>query len=170
MPAMPPAPYCIAAAASQPALDAAREHSDAGAYKDTHPWHLARELWQAARQSDETLILLLATGTPLEFRWWGEVQDIDIIEFRRGTWETRCAFSTLRPVHAIFQPLDSIALYPGAEQRRREALEPVTPHRQFLDARLLHPYAICETPAFIALVDASDAPAAAAPQVEPPSG
>ena len=170
MPAMPPAPYCIAAAASQPALDAAREHSDAGAYKDTHPWHLARELWQAARQSDETLILLLATGAPLEFRWWGEVQDIDIIEFRRGTWETRCTFSALRPVHAIFQPLDSIALYPGAEQRRREALEPLTPHRQFLDARLLHPYAICETPAFIALADASDAPAAAAPQVEPPSG
>ena len=157
---MPPAPYCIAAAASQPALEASLEHSDAGIYKDTHPWHWARELWQAARQGDETLILLLATGAPLEFRWWGEVQDIDVIEFRRGTWETRCGFAALRPMHAIFQPLDSIALYPGTEQRRREALEPVTPHRQFLDARLLHPYAICETPAFIALADAADSCAA----------
>ena len=144
-----PTPYCICAPVSQRALDAILEQSGAGAYKDTHPWHLAQELLEAARQSGQALPLLLAAGEPLAFSWWAEILDIHIVAFRRGTWETRCEFSTLSPVHAIFQPLDSIALYPGAEQRRREALEPIAPHRQFLDARLLHPYAICETPAFI---------------------
>lgn len=155
----PPAPYCICAPTSERALDVLLGQSGAGAYKDTHPWHLARELLAETRNNGEALVLLLAAGEPPAFAWWAEIQDIDIVAFRRGTWETRCEFSTLRPVHAIFQPLDSIALYPGTEQRRREVLEPITPHRQFLDARLLRPYAICETPAFVGRAEEDAAPA-----------
>ena len=147
----PPAAHCICAPVSAPALRALTDHAGAGTYKDVHPWHWARRLLDLARERGEALLLFLAAGEPEVFRWWGEIEDIDVAAFRPGTFETRCAFGALRPVHPIFAPLDSIALNPGAERREREALEPVTPHRQFLDAKLLRPYAVCETPAFVYL-------------------
>ena len=36
------------------------------------------------------------------------------------------------------------------EQLHREQVEPVHIHRQMLDDRLIWPYAVCETPPFIA--------------------
>ena len=145
------APYCLCAPVSQKALDALLEHSGRGAYRDGHPWHVARQLLDAARADGQSLALLLASGNPERFAWWTEVLDIDVEAFHRGTWETRCAFGPLRPVHEIFRALDSIALHPGETQLRREKLEPVPMHRQYVNARLLRPYAICETPPFIAV-------------------
>ena len=56
----------------------------------------------------------------------------------------------LEAVNPIWEPLDSVVLAPSAEQRHRERIEPIKKHRQLLDASLIHPYAVCETPAFIA--------------------
>ena len=145
------APYCLCAPVSQKGLEAMLETSGRGAYRDAHPWHVARQLLDAARADGRMLALLLASGSPEAFAWWTEVSDIDVRSFRRGTWETRCAFGPLRPVHEIFRALDSIALHPGETQLRREQLEPVPVHRQFLNGHLLRPYAICETPPFIAV-------------------
>ena len=154
---MQPAPFCICAPVTRKALDNVRENGGSGAYKDTHPWYLALELLEKARARGETLAILFACGDPEEFEWWAEIEDIDIEAFHRGTWETRCDFSTLRPVGEIFRPLDAMALYPGAEQLRREAIEPITQHRHYLNRSLLRPYAICETPAFIGLEPGPDA-------------
>ena len=157
---MRPAPFCLCAPVTEKAIENVRANGGAGAYKDTHPWYLAQELLAQARAREETLLVLFASGEPEEFGWWAEIEDIDVEAFHRGTWETRCAFTALRPVGEIFRPLDSVALYPGAEQLRREAIEPVTLHRQYLDRHLLRPYAIVETPPFVSLpeTEAPDAP------------
>ncbi len=154
---MQPAPFCICAPVTRKALDNVRENGGSGAYRDTHPWYLALELLAKARAAGEPLAILFACGDPEEFEWWAEIEDIDIEAFHRGTWETRCDFSVLRPVGEIFRPLDAVALYPGAEQLRREAIEPITQHRHYLNRSLLRPYAICETPAFIGLETGLDA-------------
>ena len=164
---MRPAPYCLCAPATEKAIENVRANGGAGAYKDTHPWYLAQELLAQARSREETLVVLFASGEPEEFRWWAEVEDIDVEAFHRGTWETRCAFSGLRPVAEIFRPLDSVALYPGVEQLRREAIEPVTLHRQYVNRTLLRPYAIAETPPF---VGREEAPAEDAPEAAPKGG
>ena len=141
---------CICVPVTEQALENVRSNGGAGAYKDTHPWCLAQELLARARESGEALAILFVSGEPEEFHGWAEIQDIDVEAFRRGTWETRCTFSNLKPVSEIFRPLDSVALYPGEDQLRREAIEPVKQHRQFLNANLLRPYAIAETPVFVA--------------------
>ena len=155
---MQPAPYCLCAPVTEKALENVRANGGAGAYKDTHPWYLARELLAEARSRGETLPILFASGLPEEFGWWAEVEDIDVEAFHVGTWETRCGFRGLRPVADIFRPLDSIALYPGNEQLRREAIEPIAQHRQYLTPRLLRPYAIAETPPYVGMAEAESRP------------
>jgi len=142
-------PYCICAVVTVKALESILDNTGSGAYKDTHPWYVARELLQTASANGERLPILFASGSPLEFSYWALIKDIDVEEFHRGTWETRCEFEPLAPVNPIWSPLDSIALYPSAEQRHREAVEPVKVHRQFLDENLIRPYAVCETPPFV---------------------
>ena len=147
------APYCICAPVTEQALENVRSNGGAGAYKDTHPWYLAQELLARTRERGEALAILFVSGEPEEFHWWAEIDDIDVEAFHRGTWETRCAFSNLKPIGEIFRPLDSVALYPGGEQLRREAIEPVTLHRQYLNRGQLRPYAMAETPPFVGLQD-----------------
>ena len=146
---MEPTPYCICSVVSPKALDAILESAGRGAYKDTHPWYIAVELLARATADSQRLPIILATDDPFEFSHWAYIKDIDIEEFHRGTWETRCAFDTLMPINPIWAEIDSIALYPSSEQRHREKREPVTIHRQFLDEHLIRPYAVCETPPFI---------------------
>lgn len=143
------ASYCICVPVTTQALESVRSSGRAGAYKDAHPWYLAQELLSRAREDGELLAILFVSGKPEEFHWWARIEDIDVEAFHRGTWETRCTFSNLKPVAAIFRPLDSVALYPGEEQLRREAIEPVKQHRQYLNGNLLRPYAIAETPAYV---------------------
>lgn len=146
---MQPAPYCICTVITERALEALVENAEAfshGMYRDTHPWLVASELLERCVAAGQSLPLILASGHPIEFTHWALITDIDIQEFHH---ETRCEFTGLTPVNPIFRSLDSIALYPGTEQLHREAVEPVTIHRHYLDEHLIHPYAIAETPAFV---------------------
>ncbi len=151
---MKPHPYCLAAVVSAKALAVILENGGRGAYRDQHPWLLARTLLHAALDRGEFVPLLLASGTPLELTHWGVVEEIDVEELHKGAWESRCNFVDLREVSPLFTPLDSVMLKPGEDELLRERLEGVAPWRHALDERHIHPYAICETPAFIGVATA----------------
>lgn len=125
-----------------------RDAGTAARWVDTHPWRVGHELLAAARARDQTMILLLADAGAGEFRWWSEVRDIEIIEFSRGSCESRVTLGHLHAVPPIWEPLDAVMLLPSAEQLHRESVEPVGMHRTALRRADLHPYAICETPPF----------------------
>ena len=145
-------PYCIAVTVSAKALTAILDNGGRGAYRDHHPWLIAEELLQAAQDQGAVLALILASGSPLELVHWAAIREIDVEEFHKGSWESRCHFDALHPVSPIFTALDSLMLKPGDDALRREQLEGVRPWRHALDERHIRPYAICETPAFIDIV------------------
>lgn len=147
-------PYCLCTTVSEQALKALLEASGRGTYRDTHPWLVAAELLRASEAAGQRLPLLFATGRPLEFSHWGFVESLAVIELHRATWETACTFTPLKRVNPIFEQLDSVFLKPTAEQLARERLESIHQHRYPVTEAELHPYAICETPAFIDLVGA----------------
>jgi len=148
-------PYCLCTSVTPKALAALLESGVPGAdgrgsYRDEHPWFAARELLGSAEGAGQALPLVIATGDPLELSHWALVTRIDVVELHRGQWETACDFGRLRAVNPIWTALDSLFLKPGDDQLRRERLEPIRKHRQVLDAQHVFPYAICETPAFVA--------------------
>jgi hypothetical protein len=145
-------PYCIAVTVSAKALAAIVENGGRSSYRDQHPWLIAREMLQAARDQGLILPLILATGTLLELTHWATIRDIDVDELHKASWESRCDFDGLQGVSPIFTSLDSLMLKPGDDELRREQLEDVRPWRRALDERHIRPYAICETPAFIDIV------------------
>src|SRR5262245_37305823 len=147
---MTPYPYCLATAVAEKSLTALIDASGSGTYRDSHPWIIARELKEAADRAEQELVLVVASRNPLELTHWTCVRRIDVVELHRGQWETACDFETLRPISEIWSALDSLMLKPGDDQLRRERLEPIRQHRQLLDVKHLLPYAVCETPAFIA--------------------
>jgi hypothetical protein len=142
-------PYCICTTVDAKALQALLEASGQGRFKDEQPWLIARELLEEAQAQSTRLPILFATGHPAEFSHWGFIESIDVVELHRGTWESRCAFTPLHPVNPIWTAMDSVFLKPTGEQLRRETLEGIARHRYPLNEGELHPYAICETPAFI---------------------
>lgn len=142
-------PFCICTTVSKKALDALLENGDRGAYRDTHPWLAAAELFARERGEGRTMPILFASGTPLELVYWATIERIDVVELHRAAWESRCDFKQLKAVHPIWTSLDSVMLKPGDDQLRREAREPIAVLRQPLDERHARPYAICETPAFM---------------------
>ena len=150
--------YCICTVVAEKALAgllaAAREMGPAsatgqGVFRDSHPWIVARELLGQATDRGVSMPVLFAVEEPLRFSHWACVESIDVIELHKGAWETRCTFAPLKPVNPIWEAIDSVTLAPSAEQLHRERVEPIRQHRQFLDATLIHPYAVCETPTFI---------------------
>ena len=155
-----PTPYTIATVVTQKALDAILENAAEGTYRDTHPWVVARELWAEANADGLALPVLFAKVDEGQkepaFSHWAWIEDIDVLEYHKGSWDTRCRFSKLNAVNPIWESLDSVVLYPAAELRHREAVEPVKIHRQILDEHLLHPYAIIETPPFIGIAPEGD--------------
>jgi hypothetical protein len=142
-------PYCLTTTVAEKALEALLENPSRGSYRDDHPWLIAREMVAAASAADQQVPLLVASGDPLEFSYWVLIEAIDVVELHRATWETRIDFGPLKPINPIWTGLDSVLLKPGDDQLRREQLEPIKVHRQALDAHLIHPYAICETPGFL---------------------
>ena len=144
-------PYCLVTTVTPNALKVLLENTGAGAYRDAHPWLVAREMFDAAQTRGQRMALLIASGAPLELRQWGWIESIDVVELHRGHWESRCSFGRLEPVNQIWSELDSVFLKPGDDQLRRESLEPIRQHRTALDALHIHPYAICEAPAFLEL-------------------
>ena len=163
------AQYCFCTVVDHKALRALLQVTDGGAYKDNHPWVIAAELLKAAQARDEAVVLMLATIAPeptsqtnedadapvittspgvMEFAYWTTVQSIEVNRFRQGA-ESRVRFEKLDPVSELWSSLDSLLLMPSQERLRREALEGLRASRQALDEHSLHPYAICEVPAFV---------------------
>lgn len=139
-------PMCLCAPVSAKALAGLLESSGSneGAYRDSHPWLVAQKLWQRA---DEPMVLILAVDDVLSH--YADIIAIDVEELHRGSWESRVRFGALRPMNPIWEALDSLFLWPAAEQRERERTEGIRSHRTALNSATLHPYAICETPEFL---------------------
>jgi len=144
-----PYPYCICTSFSEKALSSLLEAGGRGKYRDDHPWIVAKMLWDQAREAGQQLPVLFAVGQPGTFSHWAFIERLTVVELHRATWETECGFSALAPVNPIWTTLDSVFLKPSDEQLSRERLEGIRQHRYALTSAELHPYAICETPAFI---------------------
>ena len=67
-----------------------------------------------------------------------------------STRETRVRFGRGGEVNAIFEALDSVCLLPAEHRLERELREGLRVRRQALTAPELAPYALCETPPFLA--------------------
>ncbi|MGE0622692.1 MAG: hypothetical protein AB7I04_24015 [Pseudomonadales bacterium] len=148
-PTVEPFPYCLCTTVSAKALSALLESHGQGKYRDTHPWLVALDLLDVARAAGQRLPVLFATGQPSTFSHWGYVEDLAVVELHRATWETVLSFSPLVPVNPIWTDLDSVLLKPTAEQLEREVREGIHKHRYPVTEGEIHPYAICETPAFV---------------------
>ncbi len=144
-----PYPYCVATTVAEEALKVLLEASGEGKYRDTHPWLAALDMLDSAREADQALPVLFASGTPAAYSYWGYVTDLAVVELHRATWETVLSFTPLQPVNPIWEALDSVLLKPTAEQLDREVREGIHQHRYPVTTGEIHPYAICETPAFI---------------------
>ena len=142
-------PYCLCATVAEKALKNLLEAHGHGSYRVTDPWLVAREMLADAQSRDQSLPLLLASGSPVLFTHWSHVVSIEVVELHKGAFESACEIDQPQPVNPIFAPIDSLMLKPGEDQLRREALEGIRKHRQELTAAHLHPYAICETPGFL---------------------
>ena len=142
-------PYCICTTVSTKALKVLLEGSGQGSYKDTHPWMVAADFLERATAAGQRLPILFASGQPSEFSHWGYIEDIAVVELHRATFESVCDFSPLQSVNPIWLSLDSVFLKPSEEQLQREAREGIHQHRYPVTEAEIHPYAICETPAFI---------------------
>ena len=141
--------FCLCAPVSRKALQGLLENDGRGTYRDTHPWLVAKEMFTAAREAGKRLPILFATTDSATFSHWAFVEALEVVELHRATWESALTFSPLKPVNPIWEPLDSLLLMPNEAQLRRESLEGIHQHRYPLTNGELHPYAICETPAFI---------------------
>ena len=146
-------PFCIATIVTEKAIEAMLDASGTGSYRDEHPWLVARDLLAAAEQTLQPVPILFAvTGGNREphFSHWSTVRSIDVVELHRGQWESRCSFDQLHPFNPIFEAIASVFVKASQEQMDREVREGIRVSRQALDEHHIHPYAICETPAFIA--------------------
>jgi hypothetical protein len=151
-------PHSIATTVGEKALEVLLENHGQGKYRDTHPWLVALEMLDAAREAGERLPVLFASGQPSAFSHWGFIEDLAVVELHRATWETVLSFTPLQPVNPIWTDLDSVLLKPTPEQIRRETLEGIHQHRYPVTEGEIHPYAICETPAFIGQAQSSGEP------------
>jgi hypothetical protein len=141
---------CIAFAVDATALERLLEDGDVGGYRDPEPWFVAADRLAAARAAGETFHALLASGTPLRLVRWAEVTEIEVHEIA-STRETRVHFGRSGPVNPIFEALDSVTLLPAEYQLERERREGARVRRTHLEPALLHGYALCETPSFLAV-------------------
>ena len=142
-------PYCICTTVGEKALEVLLENSGRGSYRDDHPWLVARELLEQAQSEGIALPILFATGQPSVFTRCGFIESLAVVELHRATWETVCRFTALQPVNPIWTDLDTVFLKPSSEQLQRESREGIHQHRYPVTEGEIHPYAICETPAFM---------------------
>ena len=75
-------------------------------------------------------------------------QRIEVLELPDSRGESRCYFDRLEPFNPIWQAIDSLSHKPSDEQLSR-AIGRARTLRWPLQENQLHPYTICETPAFI---------------------
>jgi len=150
------APFAIATAVQAQALESlltaqVEIKAEEGHYSDNHPWLVAGELFQSACAEHQRVALLFASQgeNATVFSHWAKIQDIEVIELHRGSWETRVRFADVQAINPIWQDIDSVMVLPSAEQQAREAREGIRVYRTALDEYHIHPYAICESPAFV---------------------
>lgn len=145
---MPAHEYCIATVVTEKAIEAMLEASGQGAYKDDHPWLVAADIIAAAEQPVPILFAVSADGHA-HFSHWAFIEQIEVVELHRGQWGTHCRFSRLHAMNPIWHDVDSVFVKASSEQMEREVREGIRVSRIALDEHHIHPYAICETPAFI---------------------
>jgi hypothetical protein len=137
---------------TEKAIEAMLEAGVEGNYRDTHPWLVARELLDQAQALDQLLPILFASKPEhghARFSHWSTLIEIDVVELHRGQWDTRAKFGHLQATNPIWDSIDSVFVKASQEQMDREAKEGIRVFRTALDEYHIHPYAICETPAFI---------------------
>lgn len=145
---------CVATTVDAKALKMILESpTSGGSFSQPHPWILAREELERARSSGRDMVVLFATTDNSELSHWATISEIEVREYQGSTSESIVHFGTLQPVGEIWRSLDALFLKPSAEQLRREALEQVRPTRTALDVHHVHPYALCEAPPFLAVLE-----------------
>ena len=142
-------PYCIATVVTEKAITAMLEVSGTGSYRDNHPWLIAADYLNSTDATVPILFAALSEQGGAKFSHWSEIISIDVVELHRATWDTRCQFSTLHEINPIWTDIDSVFLKASQEQMDRELREGIRVSRAALDEHHIHPYALCETPAFI---------------------
>lgn len=140
--------FCIATVVTDKAIEAMLEAGGEGSYRDEHPWLVAKDLLDES-STPVPILFACASEGGMHFSHWSLIRAIDVVELHRGTWDTRCSFSALQPMNPIWEAVDSVFVKASAEQMEREQREGIRVSRQALDEHHIHPYAICETPAFI---------------------
>lgn len=149
-PGKPLANVCIAAVASDKALDAIRDNAGQGIYSDDHPWWLASDVAAAASSAGERVILLLASEDNDEWLGWALIRKVSVVDLTAGGFRSQCEFELLTMMPEIFRDLDSVYVLPAEHQLQREQREGLAAHRNGVTRRDLHPYALCLKPDFIA--------------------
>lgn len=146
--------FCLATVVSTKSIEAMLEADSAGLFKDQHLWFVARSFFQQAQTKGEMMPLLFAVREDQDtwFSHWAMVKDIEVLELPDSRGESRCYFDRLQPFNPIWCAIDSLSHKPSDEQLERERLEGARTLRWPLQANQLHPYTICETPAFISAV------------------
>ena len=141
-------PLCLAVAVDGKALDRLLEEGEVGGYRDRHPWYVAADLLNTAREYGQQLFILLASGASLRLTHWAEVIDIEVYHVASDR-QTRLSLGQSGRVSPLFEELESVTLAPSHWQLEREQQEGLRVRRVHLDSHWIRPYAICETPAFL---------------------
>lgn len=144
--------FCLATVVSPKSIEAMLEADSGGLFKDQNLWRVAQDFYRQADARGESVALLFAVrdGTETWFSHWAMIKEIEVLALPDSRGESRCFFDKLQPFNPIWQAIDSLSHKPSDEQLQREVLEGARTLRWPLQDNQLHPYTICETPAFIA--------------------
>ena len=148
----PATPYCLVVLVTQRAIESMLENSGQGIYRDTHPWAVAEQLLAQAQAEQTSMPIIFASLGDVQgaaYSHWSIVEKIDVLSLTSNRWESRCEFGALNVVNPIWQDIDSVMHKSSEEQLLREQVEGIRTLRMPLQENQIHPYAICETPAFI---------------------
>lgn len=148
------ADFCLATVVSQKSIESMLEADSGGLFKDQHLWHVGAAFFRAAQTSQLQMPLLFAVreGDAVWFSHWAMIGAIEVLALPDSRGESRCYFERLQPFNPIWRELDSLCHKPSDEQLQREALEGARTLRWPLQANQLHPYTLCDTPAFIKML------------------
>jgi hypothetical protein len=143
--------FCLATVVTPKSIEAMLEADSGGLFKDQNLWRVAETFFLKARAAQLRVPLLFAVrdGAESWFSHWSIINSIEVLELPDSRGESRCYFDRLQPFNPIWQAIDSVSNKPSDEQLSRERLEGARTLRWPLQDNQLHPYTICETPAFI---------------------
>ena len=143
--------FCLATVVTPKSIEAMLEADSGGLFNDSNLWRVAETFFLKAQTAQLTVPLLFAVrdGAQSWFSHWSTINSIEVLELPDSRGESRCYFDRLQPFNPIWQAIDSLSHKPSDEQLSREKLEGARTLRWPLQDNQLHPYTICETPAFI---------------------